>query len=511
MSLLKLPHFRLDHRTDNSGSGGGVATSAEASPSARPQALAENTNESVSQTRAPAPHASPARRPSVLRHRHFRNVWLAALGSNIGTWIEVVAIQWTMAQLALSPDWQAAHLPNAPVMMGWLASAQFLPTLILGLYGGLIADRVNRRTLLITTQLLLALVAAMLAIIAGLGLLQGPRGAVLLMICGAINGTIMAFNIPAWQVLTPRLVPRNELTAAITLNGVQFNLSRVVGPAIGGLMLGLWSPTALFLINAVSFLGVVAVISTTPDAPAPPRDASIRERPWAPIWAALRYAFTTKGPAQLILATAIFSMLGTPLLRMMPILVTQVYEREEATYGSLLSVMGMGAVLGGLALRFVPAWYPKHHFVPMSVMLGGVSIVAFAAADTLPLAAVSIFIVGVFWMWAFNPAFAALQMLVPDEMRGRVLAIASTLSFGTMPLGALAAGGIAWAVAGKSDDGFGVQVGVGVLALILAISGLFMLIWRTPEVDGLQPGDLGYDRRPGLWRGITASGHKPRS
>jgi MFS family permease len=458
-------------------------------------------------SRSASENAQSSRRPSALRHRHFRNVWIAALGSNIGSWIEVVAIQWTMAQLALSPAWKAAQLPTAPVMMGWLATAQFLPTLLLGLYGGLIADRFNRRTLLIVTQLLLSLVAAGLALVAGMGWLNGPSGAWMLMAAGATNGVIMAFNIPAWQVLTPRLVPREDLTAAITLNGVQFNLSRVIGPAIGGLLLGLAAPSWLFVINSISFLGVVGVILTTPDAPAPPRTG---ERAWQPIWAAVRYAFTTRGPAELIIATALFSMLGTPLLRMMPILVAQVYGQEEAAYGTLLSVMGAGAVVGGLALRFVPTWYPKHHFVPLSVALGGVSIVLFAAADSFALALIAIFVVGVFWMWAFNPAFAALQMLVPDHMRGRVLSTASTLSFGTMPLGALAAGWIAHAFAGRSDDGFGVQVGVGVLALALVGVGVAMLIWRSPQIDGLKPGEPGFERVPGLWRGITASSHRPQ-
>ncbi len=450
---------------------------------------------------APACPREPQTSP--LRHPHFRNVWIASLGSNVGSWMEAVGIQWTMAQITLATAWKAEHPAlSAPVMMGWLATAQFVPTLLLGLYGGVVADRVNRKRLLLITQLALAAVAAVLALLSWSGRLSPWT----LMAIGAANGVIMAFNIPAWQVLTPRLVPRAELTRAITLNGVQFNLSRVIGPALGGLLLSASGPTVLFAINSLSFLGVVVAVLTTPDAPAPARDDA---KPWVQIARALRYALTSKGPANLIFATALFSMLGTPLLRMLPLLVVQVYGLQEGAYGSLLAIMGAGAVAGGLALRFIPAWYPKHHFVPLSVMLGGASIVAFAAADSATLAAVAIFIVGIFWMWAFNPAFAALQLLVPDEQRGRVLAIASTLSFGVMPIGALAAGWISTLVSGRSDDGFGVQVGIGTLALVLTLTGLIMLIWRTPEVDGLKPGDPGYDRAPGLIRGLTARAHRP--
>jgi predicted MFS family arabinose efflux permease len=362
-----------------------------------------------------------------------------------------------------------------------------------------------------------------------------------LIVLGAADGIAMAFNIPAWQVLTPRLVPREELTAAITLNGLQFNLARALGPALAGLLLSFSDVSLLFLLNTASYAFVLIAVSSTPDAPAPKQTQS---HPWLLISEAWRYVLHHKGPLYLILGISVFSMLATPLLRMMPILVKEIYfplERikgwsfnalaasgislddpksieafQERAFGLLLGTMGLGAVAGALTIRRIPAWYPKHHFVPLSITMCGLAMCAFSAATSIWIAGASVFVVGIFWMWSFNAAFSALQMLVEDQIRGRVLAICNTISFGCMPLGAVLAGAIGEFVAGKADshtntsgEGLGAQVGLGVLSVALSLVGMVMLIWRTPEVDGIQRGDPGYDRRPGLIRGITASAHRP--
>jgi MFS family permease len=176
----------------------------------------------------------------------------------------------------------------------------------------------------------------------------------------------------------------------------------------------------------------------------------------------------------------------------------------------------MGAVMGALTIRFVPLWYPKHHFVPLSITLCGLFLCFFSAVTSLYFAGIAIFLVGIVWMWAFNSAFAALQLLIPDRIRGRVLAIGNTVSFGCMPLGALLGGAIGEYVAGKSSsnpnaEGLGAQIGLGVLSLMLAIVGFVMLTWRTPEIDGITREDPGFENKPGLVRGITAKAHRPKA
>jgi MFS family permease len=434
-------------------------------------------------------------------NKHYRNVWGASFVSNVGNWMEMVGVQWTMAQATLTPEWVASHRPGAPIMMGYLASAQMAPILILGLIGGIVADRVDRRNLLIVTQFLMMLVAAALCVTA----FRGGTSPITLIVLGLLNGIAVAFNLPAWGVLTPRLVPRADLADAIVLNGLQFNMARVVGPAAAGLLMGWLGAPLLFLINSLSFVVVIVAVALTPKAPPPPHDGS---RPWQQIAEAFRFAFLFPGPRALVLAILIFSLLGTPLLRMMPIIVSEVYHEQADSFGLLLAVMGGGAVTGALTIKRVPPWYPRHHLIPLSVLLGGITTGLTAAAPSLLLASFPMFICGLFWMWTFNSSFAALQILVDDRMRGRVMAITNVLSFGAMPVGALICGGIGEYVSGRKGDGFGTQIGMICLGAALACAGIVMLTWRTPEVDGLRPGDPGFDRKPGLIRGFTATAHR---
>lgn len=438
----------------------------------------------------------------VLRHRAFRNVWLGAFGSSIGGWMEIVGVQWVMTVQTLSPEWVASGRPGATLMLGYLSAAQLGPTLALGLWGGLVADRVDRKRLLLVTQVVMMLIAAALLVASAAGRLTPA----VMLVLSLLNGVAMAFNMPAWQVLTPRLVPREELTKAITLNGMQFNMARVIGPGLAGVLMAQFGATVLFAVNTLSFLGVLLAVSSTPPAPPPPREDV---KAWSQIREALRFTFRQRGPLAIFTALVLFSALAAPLVRMLPVFVQEVYHAEERVYGLLLALMGAGAVVGGLSLKWLPPWYPKHHFIPLSVLGGGAMIAAFSVMDSVLGASVFIFLCGAFWLWAFNSCMAAMQLLVDDRMRGRVMAVCNTAVFGVMPLGAIAAGWISHIASGRADSGLGTQVGVGTLGAVLAAAGLVMLIWRTPEVDGLRPGDPGYERRPSLLAGITARAHRP--
>lgn len=469
---------------------------------------------------AGAPYVSGPARLGVLRNIHFRRVWCASLVSNTGNWMEMLAVQMMVA-----------HQTGSLKMAGYLGAAQLTPMLLFGLLGGLIADRVERRRLLVVTQILLMLIAAAFATVSALGVAHVS----VLLVISALQGTVMAFNTPAWQVMTPRLVPRADLTKAITLQGIQFNASRVLGPALAGVLLGWCGATPVFIFNTISFMGVVAAVWRTPISPAPARHAvkatSDRD-PQVPSWLrailqwllalvayvrrefgeAAAFLFGTKGPLCVLLATILMSLFAAPLIRMLPLYVIDVYgmkgsAADDAT-GWFLAVQGMGAVLGGLALKFLPAWYPKHHFIPMAVTGAGLTISLFALTRAPWIGYGAMFFVGVFWIWAFNQSWAALQHLVIDRMRGRVMSIAVVAAFGATAIGNVAAGWMGETVADHwHDRALGTHLAVGGFSALLLIAGLVMLVWRVPEVDGMP--SQGGPRDWNLLRAVLASEHRP--
>lgn len=471
-----------------------------------------STNGSVAVADAPAREASrastngaapeAASRLGVLRHRHFRHVWMGAFGSAIGTWMEHVGVQWLMAEQT-----------NSAKMMGYLALAQFGPMIALGPIGGLVADRVDRKKLLIVTQAIMMAIAGSLAAACAMG--RATPGVLIVLML--LNGIATAFNVPAWQVLTPRLVPRDELPRAIALNGLQFNLARALGPALGGVVMAQTGATWLFVINTASFLGVILAVSGTPRPPtvrAAVGGKGVLADAHAQLMEAFGFVFGNKGPLCVFLGLVLFSTLaGGTVMRMLPLFVSRVYGAGESAYGVLLAVMGIGAVIGALGFKLVPQWYPRHHFIPLAIAGGGFSIAVFSAMGSFGPACAMMVVVGMFWIWAFNSSIAAMQMLVDDTMRGRVMSVMNMVVFGAAPVGALLAAWIGEALGGHTAEGVptgrAVQLGVGLLALVLGCAGVVMLIWRTPEVDGIRPGEPGYDRTPGLWRGITAKAHRP--
>lgn len=444
-----------------------------------------------------APETPRRSRLGVLRYPDFARVWAAASLSSIGTWMESVGVQWIVAETT-----------GSTVIMGYVAIAQLGPTLVLGLFGGLAADRYNRRTLLIVTQFVMMIVAALLTVAAW----TGHATPLVLIVLMLFHGIAQAFNVPAWQVLTPRLVPREELSHAIALNSLQFNVARIVGPALAGVLLARFGAGPLFLINTLSFLGVILAVSATPDAPVP---VDLSKSPWARMREALVFVFLRRGPRRVFVSLVLASVLAGPLLRMLPLFVSEVYHLTESVYGMLLSLMGVGAVVGAASLKFVPRWYPRHHLIPLSLTGLGFSTAAFAASPSAALGAPSILVMGFFWVWSFNAGITAMQLLVDDAMRGRALSVTNTAVFGAMPIGSLAASllgesAAAWITPDiASRSGVAAQIGVGALGMLLGLAGMITLTFREPEIDPPSPGEPSIPRRAGLGRGITASAHRP--
>ena len=431
----------------------------------------------------------------MLRYPAFRRVWLGAMVSSIGTWMEGLGVQWLMAEQT-----------GSTVMLGWLAAAQLGPMLLLGIFGGLATDRLDRRRLLLTTQFATMLIAAGLTVASALD----QATPTVLLALGLLGGITLAFNAPAWQVMTPRLVPRAELHRAIALQGLQFNLARVVGPALAGLLLAQTSATVLFALNTLSFVAVILAIRSTEPAPPPPGPAPPAR---AQILEALRFMFGDPGPRALLAMLVLLSALAAPLQRMLPLFVSEVFHADETAYGLLLGLFGAGAVLGGLTLGRWPTWYPRHHLIPLSLTLTGACMTLFCATRSLALAGAWIFAGGLFWIWAFSGMITALQLRISDTMRGRALSVANMAMFGAMPIGSLFAAVIgSWlaeSITAAEPAAAAVQLGVGFSTLLLTVLGLLLLIWRTPQIDEEGPANPPVARS--LWQGVTARAHRHRA
>ncbi len=448
-------------------------------------------------------HSNRGSYREVLAHKHYRNVLIAQFVSNIGTWTEMFAIQLFVAD-------RTGSLAD----QGTLGALSTLPIFLFGLLGGVVADRMDKRRMLVITQILAAAVAFGVVIVSLYPFSAGSRTPIhWLFALSALNGVVMAFNFPAWQVLTPRLVPRAMLTRAIALNGIQFNLARVLGPALAGFVLAQLSSTPLFAFNAVSFLLVAVVVATTPKpAPTVPDPRPVLSQ----IRSAWEFIRRSRGPWAVFLAQFLISLLAAPMVRLLSLFVIDVYQfgkdKAEASAGTLLAVQGVGAVIGGLALRHVPAWYPKHHFIPLSVAALGASITLFAATTQLWAGYGAMLIVGFFWIWSFNQSWAAMQVLAPDEIRGRVLSLTTVASFGATALGVFVAGlmgeGLkSWA---HLSPGLATQLTVGALGVPLLLGGVFMLMYRTPEVDGMAQAPAGKRPTRNPIRAALATEHWPK-
>lgn len=475
---------------------------------------AEGGTQHPSSVPPPDPKTDGSSRLGVLRHKHFRTVWSAAFVSNIGNWMELVGVQILVAT-------QTKDIK----MSAYLGMAATLPILLFGLIGGLVADRTDRRRLLMITQFLMMAVAAGVLAVSLMSWAPGSEytRAWILIALTALNGVVMAFNMPAWQVLTPRLVPREELTRAITLLGIQFNMSRVVGPLLAGALMafstlpfGLTGLNLLFIINTCSFMIVAAAVWTTPPSPVASADFS---NPVGQITAALKFMVGSRGPLAVFLAVVTVSALAAPLIRLLTQFAIDVYHHAnddaENTTTRLIAILGVGAVAGGVLVRRIPPWYPKHHFIPASIAGLGLFITLFGLLRSETWASLVMLPIGLFWIWSFNQTWAAMQNLVPDEMRGRVMSVAGVASFGATGVGVMLSGLVGDRLKDITLLGYhltateATQAAVLSLSITLLAAGIVMLLFRTPEVDGLPRLPPGSRRSRSLINAILATEHRP--
>jgi len=425
----------------------------------------------------------------VLRHRAFRWIWIGALVSNVGNWMEAVAQSWLVQQQT-----------NSPFMVELLAASEFVPHAVLMLAAGWLADHYDRRKLLLLGQVAMMVLGAVLAVAAHLG---WATPWVIIALSFA-EGAAWATVTPSWQAIVPALVPRKELPAAIALNSAQFNTARLLGPMIAGALLSAASAAFVFDLHVLSFLGIVVVLSVikVPGAELAAAHTSGGELvQTGGVKTAVRWALHEPGPRRIILGVFAFSLLAAPVQGLLPAMADQVLHVGAHGYGVLLSCLGAGAIVGALTLARLPRGYPRHHLIPLSMLGFALCALVYGVSRWPLLSGAALAVGGVFWVWSLASSSTAMQLLVPEGLRGRAMSVLALATTGPLPLGHLLGGTVAHA--------FGIRAGVlgscGALAVFAAWSA-----WaREPAVDAMQlppPPPRGF--RAAVWEALTAASHR---
>ncbi|WP_327128809.1 MFS transporter [Streptomyces sp. NBC_01727] len=407
--------------------------------------------------------AAGARPPSTggsswapLHLRVFRTLWLAQFVSNIGGWMQTVGAQWLITQQS-----------GSAALVALVQTAASLPVLLLGIPAGALADIVDRRKLLIFAQIVMFTAAGLLATLTALGSIDSYGVLALTFVLGC--GTAMM--TPAWQAIQPELVPRDQIPSAATLSGVNMNLARAVGPALGGLLIALAGTATVFAVNAASFLVTLTAVAVwhrrTEVSPVG------AERMIPALRAGQRYVRNAPRIRRVLARTLLFVPFAAALWALLPVVAEKRLDMGASGYGLLLGAVGVGAVLGAVLLPKVRSRWSSN----MTLAGGGVLFAAVLAALVVArspwVVGPVLLFAGIAWVGVLSTLNAQMQVTAPGWVRARALAVYLTVFQGGMAIGA--------AVWGQLAAGIGLVLAVLLAAALLVTCSLVGLLLAVPD------------------------------
>ena len=409
---------------------------------------------------APAPPAATfANAPSgnagafrALRHRNYRLYFFGQLTSLAGTWMQSAAQAWLVLKLT-----------NSSMMLGVVSFAQFLPILLVGLFAGVVIDRIDRRRMLIGTQTLLMLSAFILAALTFTGVVRVEYVIAL----AAFNGTVGSFDMPGRQSFVVEMVGYDDLANAIALNSMMFNGARMIGPAIAGLLIAWLGTATCFFLNGVSFLAVIWSLWQMRIAP---REISFSEaRVLAQLREGLAYVWRHRPIFWQMVLAAVSNGFGYQYLVLVPIFAQNVLHGGASTYGFLVAIQGLGSVLGAATLaRRVTSTGIRNNLI-VGLFASGVGIVVFGFSPWLWLSLAMQMLIGA-GLTNFRASNNTLvQLFVDNDLRGRVMSTYQLAAVGMMPFGALAVGFM--------GHKLGPQDTVGICGTVIVVAGVVLMTW----------------------------------
>jgi MFS family permease len=396
---------------------------------------------------------------AALRHRNFQLYFSGQLISNAGTWMQVIAQGWLVYQIG-----------HSELALGAVGFASAIPSLLATPWGGVIVDRVPKRTLLMLTQTGAMLLAFILAALAFTGLVQQWH----IIVLAAGLGLVNSFDSPGRQAFVVEMVGREDLPNAIALNSLMFNSARVVGPALGGLLLAAVGAAWCFTINGISYLAVIWSLWAMELYPQGTRVEA--ESPWKQFVSGINHAAGQVELGGMILVSLIFSTFAISYIPLLPAFVQVVLQQGAAAYGWLTAAFGVGAVLGAVVIanRHKPGWRGNWLFV--ANILFPIMLSFFVFNTWLPISFVLEFFMGAAFMIEYTMINTLLQTGVRDEMRGRIMGLYTITFLGFAPFGNLALGALSARI--------GLSYAITLFAVISLV--LSQLIFRrVPQIRAL--------------------------
>ncbi|WP_135555872.1 MFS transporter [Paenibacillus cymbidii] len=393
----------------------------------------------------------------ALTHRHFRTIWLGQCVSLVGTWAQTIAQSWLVLTLT-----------DSPLLLGFVGVAQFLPFTCLSLFAGAVVDRYPKRTILLLTQSFSMLLALTLSLLVFTGTVSYLHIVVIALLTGVSN----SFDLPARQAFNVEVVGAADLMNAVALNSSTLNLARIVGPAIGALLMATLGPGWCFLVNAVSFAGLLIGLARMKIASfVRPRrtDTGIVTE----IGDGLRYLFRDRSLLTAALLVLLIGTFGFNYNVLIPVLTRDVLHMKENAYGLLMSCIGIGSLVGAIALSVASRKGPRLA-VGIGCCLAVASFLVLVGIARTP-AAVGIALVctGFFNIVALTTGNAYLQVHASAEYRSRVMGVYSLVFVGSTPLGSLFAGYI--------SDRFGAGYAFLLCGVCLFACGLLLRAFRADD------------------------------
>jgi len=431
--------------------------------------------------RTPHVNLPPALAP--LQGPVFRGLWFAWLAANLTMWMNDVAAAWLMTTLTTSP-----------VMVALVSTASTLPVFLLGLPSGALADILDRRRYFAATQLWVLVIALVLAAAAVVQALTAE----LLLVLTFLNGFGLAMRWPVFAAIVPQVVSKEHLPQSLALNGIAMNLSRVVGPALAGGLLAVYSPAAVFVLNAL-LAGVAFVLILRWQSQ--PRTSTLPgERFWGAMRAGINFTLQSHRLRVVMLRVALFFLQATALMSLLPLVARQLHGGGPGTFTVMLSSIGIGAIVA--ALRF-PHWrqrFSRNQFVTVGTLVHAAVTVAVVLLPEVWLAVPAMVVVGMAWISVANSLTVAAQQAMPDWVRARGMSIYQMALMGGSALGSLLWG----QVAAFSDVRTAVLAAAALGLTLLLLTRRLSVEWLadidfSPAQTGVQPQaafDIGPDEGP---------------